>query len=92
MTRRGIGEVVTAGFVFGLLWIAVVSVTAPLAQQEEKPGPVPRMADGHPDLSGVWWGGADIGAARGRGAARGGGARGGARGTPPPTAPPAAQR
>ncbi len=85
MTRRGIGEVVTAGFVFGLLWIAVGSVAAPLAQQEEKPGPVPRMADGHPDLSGVWWGGADIGAARGRGAARGGGARGGARGTPPPT-------
>jgi hypothetical protein len=48
-------------------------------------GPVPRMADGHPDLSGVWWGGSDIGAARGRGARGGGGARGGARGTPPPT-------
>jgi hypothetical protein len=46
-------------------------------------GPVPRMADGHPDLTGVWWGGADIGAARGRGGR--GGARGGARGTPPPT-------
>ena len=30
-----------------------------------KPGPAPRMADGHPDLSGVWWGGADVG---GRGA------------------------
>jgi hypothetical protein len=43
------------------------------------------MADGHPDLTGVWWGGADIGAARGRGGARGGGARGGARGTPAPT-------
>jgi hypothetical protein len=42
------------------------------------------MADGHPDLSGVWWGGADIGAARGRG----GGGRGAARGgTPPPTFP-----
>ena len=33
-------------------------------------GPVPRMADGQPDLSGVWWGGSDIGAARGRGGAR----------------------
>src|SRR5688572_9795339 len=46
-------------------------------------GPVPRMADGRPDLTGVWWGGADIGAARGRGGR--GGARGGGRGTPPPT-------
>src|SRR5882724_5919602 len=34
----------------------------------------PRMADGHPDLSGVWWGGSDVGGARG--GARGGGARG----------------
>ena len=50
-------------------------------------GPVPRMADGHPDLSGVWWGGSDIGAARGRGGGGRGGARGGARGTPPPTFP-----
>jgi hypothetical protein len=41
-------------------------------------GPVPRMADGHPDLSGVWWGGSDIGGPRG------GGGRGGARGTPAP--------
>lgn len=45
---------------------------------------IPRMADGHPDLSGVWWGGADVGGNRGgggRGGARGGG-RG--RGGPPP--------
>jgi len=42
-------------------------------------GSVPRMADGHPDLSGVWWGGSDIG---GR---RGGGPRGGGRGAPAPT-------
>jgi len=49
-------------------------------------GPAPKLSDGHPDLSGVWWGGADVGAARGRGARGGGrGGAGGARGTPPPT-------
>ena len=40
-------------------------LAAPLLAQDDgssKPGPVPRLADGHPDLSGVWWGGADIGA------------------------------
>jgi hypothetical protein len=36
-------------------------------------GPAPRLADGHPDLSGVWWKGGDVG---GRGLALGG--RGGA--------------
>ncbi|MBZ5577898.1 MAG: hypothetical protein LAP40_15155 [Acidobacteriia bacterium] len=45
--------------------------------------PAPRMPDGHPDLSGVWWRGADIG---GRGGAPLAGPRGGGRGTePPPT-------
>jgi hypothetical protein len=39
-------------------------------------GPVPRMPDGHPDLSGVWWRGADIG---GRGFVLPGGGRGSAR-------------
>jgi hypothetical protein len=42
------------------------------------------MADGRPDLSGVWWGGADIGGARG-GRGPGGPPRGGAQGTPPPS-------
>ena len=40
-------------------------MAAPVVAQNDassKPGPAPRMADGHPDLSGVWWGGADIGA------------------------------
>jgi len=35
--------------------------------------PAPRMADGHPDLSGVWWTGGDVG---GRGFRAGRGARG----------------
>src|SRR4030095_1676931 len=84
-----------AGCAFMLAWFAPVAVSlaagqrggteaAPAAPAEStSSGPIPRMADGHPDLSGVWWRGADIGAARGR--AGRGGARGGARGTPPPT-------
>ena len=40
---------------------------------------VPRMSDGHPDLSGVWWPGSDIGGRRG-GPVGGQGARGGGRG------------
>ena len=38
-------------------------------------GPVPRLADGRPDLTGVWWGGADIG---GRGSRPPAGPRGNA--------------
>jgi hypothetical protein len=51
------------------------------------PARAPRMADGHPDLSGVWWGGADVGG-RPAGGGRGGppaGGRGGGRGPAPVT-------
>jgi hypothetical protein len=89
MTRRLLAAIVTAACTLALAWFAPAAVrvsAGPAAQTEPaspKPGVVPRMTDGRPDLSGVWWGGADVGAARGRGA-RGG--RGGARGgTPPPT-------
>jgi hypothetical protein len=51
----------------------------PASGQEAAPGSAPRMSDGHPDLSGVWWGGSDIG---GRGFRLGG--RGGD-GPPPVT-------
>jgi hypothetical protein len=47
--------------------------------------PAPRMADGHPDLSGVWWRGADIG---GRGAGPPAGRAGGPGGGGPPAQPP----
>jgi len=86
MKPRLITTIVTAALVVAFAWAGPSVVR--VAGQGDTPaaGPAPRMADGHPDLTGVWWGGADVGAARGRGGARGGG-RGaqGARGTPPPT-------
>lgn len=40
------------------LIVVLASFPAAYAQQA---GPVPKMADGHPDLSGVWWSGGDLG-------------------------------
>ena len=54
---------------------APAATAAPAAAAE----PAPKMPDGHPDLSGVWWTGGDVGG-RGYGGGRGRGARGG----PPP--------
>jgi hypothetical protein len=56
--------------------MATLSMSSVHAQQDAKPaGPVPRMSDGKPDLSGVWWLGGDVGSrgfsaavGRGRGA------------------------
>lgn len=49
-----------------------------VAAQSQANSPVPKTADGHPDLSGVWWRGADVGgkAAPGTPAAAPGGAIG----------------
>ena len=67
--------------------IAVVAGLATLSAQEgggttpsaARADPAPRMPDGRPDLSGVWWTGGDVGG-RGYGGGRGRGGRGG----PPP--------
>jgi hypothetical protein len=52
--------------------------SATVSPEAVTPKPAPRMADGHPDLSGVWWRGGDVG---GRGF--GGGAPRGAPGAAP---------
>jgi len=68
-------------------WLAAGALDTAAAQSsaapsaEKKPGPAPKMADGHPDLSGVWWGGGDVG---GRGFRPGGGPPAGG-GAPPAT-------
>src|SRR3984957_18628829 len=60
----------------------VLFATTPISLMAQTPSAkVPRMADGHPDLSGVWWRGADIGGRGGPPA----GPRGGAQAEPPPT-------
>jgi hypothetical protein len=88
MTRVTIGTVSAAVSLTAVAWLAAGAFASASAQSaappnaaEKKAGPAPKMADGHPDLSGVWWGGGDVG---GRGFRPGGGPP--APGTtPPPT-------
>jgi hypothetical protein len=73
-------SMITAAIVGTLVWSgAVFRLAAQTASPDTStPGPVPRMADGHPDLSGVWWRGGDIGGRGFGGPPRGAGAPGAA--------------
>jgi hypothetical protein len=77
-------SIMTALIAAAMAWSAAtpfrLAAQTPNAPTPATAKPAPRMADGHPDLSGVWWRGGDIG---GRGF--GGAPRGTPGATPPPT-------
>src|SRR5262245_45177761 len=92
MTRASERIVATRSVAALLLALAAGAAHVAAAQDSApaKPAAAPRMADGHPDLSGVWWGGADVGGRRpggGGGGPPGAGRPGAAGGTPPPSFP-----
>src|ERR1700722_5346093 len=75
-------SMIMAAIASALAWSAPFHLWAQAPSSEPATAkPAPRMADGHPDLSGVWWRGADIGGRGGPPA----GPRGGAQAEPPPT-------
>jgi hypothetical protein len=87
-------SMVTAAIAATLLWLAAPSsrLMAQATSSSADSSAVPRMPDGHPDLSGVWWRGADVGgrpanppAGRGGAPAVGRGGRGGRGGAQPTT-------
>jgi len=68
-------SILTAAVAATLLWFTA-GTTRLVAQSGTSPAPAPRTADGHPDLSGVWWRGADVGGRTASGASATAPARG----------------
>jgi hypothetical protein len=94
MKRILIPSMMAAGVVVALVWLSPGAVNAQQRGAAPAPAtaapapavpaePAPKMPDGHPDLSGVWWTGGDVGG-RGYNTSGGGRGRGGARGGPAP--------
>ena len=90
MTRVSIASMTTAAAALTTMMFAIDGVgaqqrgAAPTAPATAAAEPAPRMPDGKPDLSGVWWTGGDVGG-RGYGGGRGRGGRGATAGPPPAT-------
>jgi hypothetical protein len=79
--------IATAVFASTCVWLVaaparVAAQSAPASKATQ--AGAPRTPDGHPDLSGVWWPGADIGARNASPTAGRGGAPGGRGGAQPP--------
>ena len=76
LNRVALVSIMTAAAALLLLYFAPAIVSPAVAQEgaADADAQIPRLSDGRPDLSGVWWGGADVG---GPGFGRGGGGRGG---------------
>jgi hypothetical protein len=75
-----------AKFVGGIVIAAAVCLGAVGEATAQGSGAIPRMADGKPDLSGIWWTGGDLGSAGYNSSRQSGGAGPGGRGAggPPP--------
>ena len=83
-TTTAAAAVVTMLFASDAVHAQQRGTAAPGAARTPAAEPAPRMPDGRPDLSGVWWTGGDVGG-RGFGGGRGRGGGGGRGGAAPPT-------